>query len=358
MTVQREAGNVRRVAVVCIGKIGDMIVSNFTIRKVRTTFPKAEILLVTLERSRDLLRYETSADRIRFFRKGLDIIPLLADVRRFRADLLLDLNDNPSTTSTWLARFGGARTTVGFAFESNRKFLSIAVERPADETMHIIQRRKRIMEATGVRFEQHELIPLIAIGESEKAEVSKELAETLPGKTSLIAVNLSAGSPSRYWAIENWCELLLSIHQEHEELAFLLLCSPEDDHLARKVAASLPGHSVLLPRYRTFHHFAAYIASADLLISPDTSAIHIASAESVPVLGLYPAVEWNFWSWQPVNTIYRAMRPTQGLVSDIGTNEVLNAFRDLWRETAPGRSRTRVGAGSRVAQMNLPGNGR
>jgi ADP-heptose:LPS heptosyltransferase len=78
-----------------------------------------------------------------------------------------------------------------------------------------------------------------------------------------------------------------------------------------------------------FHQYASFIAQSDLLISPDTSAIHIADAFRVPVLGLYPAVEWNYRSWQPVATASVAVRPLSGDVGDIDVRQVMEAYHVL-----------------------------
>jgi ADP-heptose:LPS heptosyltransferase len=150
-------------------------------------------------------------------------------------------------------------------------------------------------------------------------------------------------------------ELLVNIQEAKRDLRFLFLFRPDDVQAAQNVAQALPVHSVLFPQYDTFHHFAAYIASARMLLSPDTSAIHIAAANRVPVLGLYPAVEWNYWRWRPVNTLSRTVRPQQGLVPDIGVPEVLQAFHELLEEIPEGDGPKRSKLGDPPAMTNTVG---
>jgi len=330
--VKLDPKRVEHIVLVRIGKIGDLIVSNFAIRKVRASFPSATIHLVTLPRNRELLLYSQDVDRVMFFRRGADIIPLLLRLRAFHADILLDFNDSPSSTSALIARWGGAGLKVGFAFEKNRRFLSVPVECPPKEQTHITERLRKIPEAIGLQFDETEIVPSMTLGEREAKEVDLHLSEAGAGGSFLLAVNVSAGSPSRYWQVDRWKQLLTILKVEERGAKFLMLSAPGEEKLAADVASVLPVSSRIFPLYSTLHHFAAYIAKANLLISPDTSAVHIASAFQVPVIGLYPAVEWNFQSWHPMGTLSEAIRPPDGLVSKIGVEDVVAAFRRMRRK--------------------------
>ena len=175
-----DAEAVKKIVLVRIGKTGDLIVSNFAIRKLRGAFPRARILLVTLPRNRELLQYSTDFDQARFFHKGLDLLNLILMLRNFKADLLLDFNDNPSTTSTLITRYGGAKIKVGFEFEKSRRFLTIPVTCPPRETSHITERLRKIPEAIGLSFDDDEIHPSMTIGERELDEVKKHLASVNP----------------------------------------------------------------------------------------------------------------------------------------------------------------------------------
>ena len=110
---------------------------------------------------------------------------------------------------------------------------------------------------------------------------------------------------------------------------FILLTAHGEEDLALKISGQLPSLRFFCPGRVGFHHFAAYIARSGLLVSPDTSAVHIAASFRVPVIGLYPAVEWNYQSWRPVGTASVAVRPAEGDVGNIEVHEVIQAYRSL-----------------------------
>ncbi len=44
---------------------------------------------------------------------------------------------------------------------------------------------------------------------------------------------------------------------------------------------------------------SAIISRLDLLVTPDTSLVHIARSFKVPVVGMYPQLQWNLERWRP-----------------------------------------------------------
>jgi ADP-heptose:LPS heptosyltransferase len=326
MNTPLQLAGVKRILLIRIGKIGDLIVFNFVLRKIRAEFPHATIMLVTLPRNRELLRYNRSVDHVRFFRKGLDVLPLLFQIRAFHPDLFLDFNDNASSTSSLLARFSPARVRVGFSFAGSSRHLTHAVACPAKEETHITERLRRIPEAIGITFAPEEVAPSMDLGTTEVDEVRLQLEAKRKDTSCIIAVNLSAGDPNRYWQEEKWCQLLRQIAERTPDAGFALLTAPGEEDLALRVSRSLPSLNTFVPMQRSLHHFAAFIALSDLLISPDTSAIHIASAFRIPILSLYPAVEWNYRSWRPLSSEAEVVRPMKGLVPDITVVDMLEAY--------------------------------
>jgi ADP-heptose:LPS heptosyltransferase len=317
----------RRIAIIRIGKIGDLIVSNFAIRKIRKVYPEAAIMLVTLARNRELLRYSRDVDHVLFLRGGYQLPYLIARLRIFRPDLLIDFNDHPSTTSILTARFSGVPRRVGFAFGKPAGHLTDPVPCPSRETTHVTERLRKIPEALGITFDPKEVVPSMTLGEQERRKAVAHLERA--GGGNIVTVNVSAGHPGRYWPADRWVRLLEGLLSERSDLRFLLLNAPGDETLATGIITMVPDQRILRPAGESFHMFASYIAVSRMLISPDTSAVHIAGAFQVPVVGLYPAVPWNLASWSPVGTDAEVVTPASGLVPDIRVDDVLDACRRL-----------------------------
>ncbi len=324
--VSLRQSSVKKIAIIRIGKIGDMIVSRFAICKIRSSFPDARILLVTLPRNKELLQYSNDVDEVRFFRKGMDVVPLLIKLRLFSPDLLIDLNDNPSNTSKLLARFSGARKSVGFSFGNGQGYHDISVPCPPRETTHIIERMRKIPEALGLEIQDSEVDTSMELGKEEYKAVTGELARLNPEKKPIIAINLSAGNRNRYWQASKWMELLRRFEGDSLKPVVILLSAPHETHIADDIIASAGYPRLHRQRDTGFHYFASTIAQSSLLISPDTSSIHIADAFRVPVIGLYPQVRWNAVSWRPYRSECEIVMPASGFIAEISVEEVWQGF--------------------------------
>lgn len=316
----------KKIVIVRIGKIGDMIMSDFAFKKIREKYPYAELMLITLPRNQQLLKYRNDFEIIRYFHKGFDIVTLLRDIRKFGPDLLLDFNDNPSGTSQTIQQWCGAEFKVGFAFDKNKKYLTHPII-PLDQTQtHITERLRKIPEAIGLQFTPSEIKPNLIIGGSEMNLVKKQITQANKENHPLIAVNISAGEKTRYWPVEKWWRLLFQIRKIDPKVKFILLAAPQDQQMVKDLATPFPSEAIILPAHQEFHHFASYISLSDLLISPDTSAIHIASAKDIPVLGLYPGIDWNFTSWYPIAKVVQTVKSPTVTVDGISIESVYKAY--------------------------------
>ena len=327
MTIDKK--KIKRIAIIRIGKIGDMIVNDFAFKSIRENFPDAKIMLVTMSRTQDLIKYSTHFDKAIFFKKGLHLIPLIFSIRLFRADLLLDFEDSKSGTSNLIAKIGGAKIKVAFDFGKSNNMLTVPVSYPGNTSGHISTRLRLIPEAIGIKFKESDVRPGIALGKAESALVDMHLKDVCKHMKT-IAINISAGHESRYWQQEKWIALIQEIHEyEQGEINFILLSAPEDSVLEDELKYKLSDYYIITPQYRDFHSFAAYIGQSDLLISPDTSAIHIASALSVKVIALFGNTSWNYISWRPIHTISETIISSTPTIAGIEVVEVSNAYKRL-----------------------------
>ena len=320
---------IKKIAIIRIGKLGDMIVNDFAFKSIRENFPDAKIMLVTMARSKELIQYSSHFDKVFFFKQGLHLIQLILAIRFYNADLLFDFDDGKSGTSKLIAQIGGAKNKVAFAFEKNRKYLTIPVVHPGSISNHISERLRLIPEAVGINIKDADVRPALTIGDKEYALVRQHLQAACKYSKN-IAINLSAGHETRYWQQEKWIKLLQFIQEvEKGNVNFILLYPSKDQALADELISQLTELHIITPKYKDFHSFASYIAQSDLLISPDTSAIHIASAFHVTVIALFGCTEWNYISWRPIHTQSETVVSTTETIAGLEETKVMDAYRKM-----------------------------
>jgi ADP-heptose:LPS heptosyltransferase len=56
----------------------------------------------------------------------------------------------------------------------------------------------------------------------------------------------------------------------------------------------------------------ALVPQVCLVVTPDTSVVHIASAFNVPQVALFPPVEWNLNKFRPLSDSSIVLQPKEG----------------------------------------------
>ncbi len=159
-------------------------------------------------------------------------------------------------------------------------------------------------------------------------KVLQSLHEKLPcGEAShYIHINLEARTAFRELGIENCLEVSKSLVQAYPDLSVVWTSSPAAAAGIEKFLASFPSHGVYFQPTRNIQDVIGVVRGAELVISPDTSVVHIASAEGKPVVGLYTYPN----EWPPYQVPNKVLWPKKGQpVSTIPISKVMDAVRSL-----------------------------
>lgn len=323
--------SIKKILIVRLGKIGDLVVTSFVFEVLKEKYPHLEIHLLTLTSNKDVLKYNPRLTKVVYTKKNLSLYLKLTGLRKESYDMILDLNDSPSTTSAFIFKFLSARIKAGYNFSKYERYINFKVTPIKNENSHIIERMNNFLFQLGIVADEKLVKPFFYVGSKELSEVEFELSSKKKNK-HLIAVNISTGAKIRYWDTEKWNQLLHSINDEYKNCFFLLLSTEKDRMLQRQLASFLGTENCIEGKLASIQHFAAYIKSSDMLITPDTSAVHIASAFDIPTLALYPNPEWNYISWQPYRIAHRSIKSSTENVNSISVQEVFIKFKSLINE--------------------------
>jgi ADP-heptose:LPS heptosyltransferase len=230
---------------------------------------------------------------------------LIRSLRKERYDFAVDLMDNPSATSTILCFLANAKWNVGIEKDNSYAY-DILVPMLSRSDTHIINRIAQLLRPFGINPEDEKLSIRYFLSQDSIEFAGEFLKREGLQKQSLIAVNISAGSKVRFWGIDNFQRLLNYIAKEYPEFRPMLLYKPNDIHNARQIIKSCP-RAVLGPFTSTLDQFAALIKRTSILITPDTSAVHLASAFRIRTLVLYVQSDKSLRIWEPYNTDYEAV---------------------------------------------------
>jgi ADP-heptose:LPS heptosyltransferase len=328
ITGKLDYSSISRVLIVRLGKIGDIVTTSFVFEILKSNYPEIDICLLTLRSNKEVLEYNPNLKRVYYSNNNIKLFWNLLKLKFSGIDVLMDFNDNASTTSSLIFRFLNAKWKAGYNFPKYRDVLNIKVNPLKKDESHIIDRMKNFLLQTGMPVNDDKVKPYFYLNPSILSQIKKELGSS--GK--IVAVNLSAGAKIRYWDKDNWVNLLNLILKEYPSFRLLLLSAPSDKALRQEIHSKLLRTICPADEQQSIQHFGSFIRLSDILISADTSAIHIASAFGTPVVAMYPCYHDNFVSWQPYKTPHRSIKSSSESIQLISVEEVFNEFKDLVNE--------------------------
>ncbi len=317
-------------------KLGDMVISLPVIDRFREHFPGVEIHIFASPSNVGIIKGDPRFDMVHLYRKRpLEIVRELRKVRRITYDCVFDLLCDDSVTALFMSQWGapGAwRVAVGK--QRYAKFYDFNFYTSLDDSRHIISNTMRLLEAFGIdsRSESGYAPPYIPDSMVTRAE--EQMDRLYPdGRPSWITgLNLSAGASSRYWGEKNHKELLKRIWAGHPETEVLVFTTPAERAMGEALVEQFGRRIRLIPDALCIQGAAALIRYVNVVVSPDTSLVHIARSFKVPVVALYPGFRKNLVLWHPYEQIDGAVLSHNiGDIFDITVDQVIEVYENVVR---------------------------
>ena len=290
-------------------RIGDVLVGIPVLRALRQRYPAARIHFLVSRNNfavRDAVR--PFVDRIWRYDKTVgSALTLLRALRRERYDVVVDLVDNPSATSRLVIGWCGARLAVGLA-HAEAGCYSHAAPLLDRASVHPVERLAQLLLPFGIDPAK---VPLDL--EYPLSDADERRARELLGarrRPLRFGVNLSGRGPQRYWGRDNFVRLIRHLADTDDRFQVSVCGAPGDADEVAAVAAATGLDPV--PALRSLHDFAAVIHEFDMVLTPDTSVVHLAAAWKIPAVGLYHR-QPGVMPWLPYRSPHRALIDDRGI---------------------------------------------
>jgi ADP-heptose:LPS heptosyltransferase len=285
--------SLNRILIMRQDRIGDMVMTLPLLRELRRLHPCARLCLVATPTGASVLRYEEGVEVIRLGKSPWAFLEALSGVAGFSPDAAVDMHMHDSTTSFLFASFSGALWSL---HADGRRKLPFSVRVPVPRDGHIMEAFAALLSGLGKRVSpaQEDRSPRIGVEEEEFSSAFWQRSPAAPEEC--IGVNLSAGGDNRWWGAENYaalCGMLTAAGWRP-----LLLHAPDHAARASTVLEASPG-ALAAPAAPDILHVSALLRGLRLMVSPDTSVVHLAAAHGIPVVGLYLPFDPTLPKWHP-----------------------------------------------------------
>lgn len=283
-----DAVNIKRILVIKIGALGDVILAVPSLRAIRNNFPKAFITVMTGAGSRHILKKCPYIDDIILYdRKGKDrgingILKMGSIIRRKAFDMSLDLQNNKAShIVAWLGavpvRFG-YDNKLGFLLNNKLKYLKMGIS-PVEEQF-------RVLKKAGIN----------TIDASKHLEIWPAKEDFLYVEAFLrnewvregqifVGINIGGSWKTKRWPLK--CYAKLADMLAAKDIRIIITASEEEEDLAREFVGMTRSKIINAAGKTTIGQLAALIKRCRVFITGDSAPMHIASGMGTEFIALF-----------------------------------------------------------------------
>ncbi len=300
-----DKNKINKILIIRLNRIGDALVTTPLISLFKENM-KCTIDILADKKNFFVFEGNKSIDNLIVFNKGLSGFRDFVKIdKKNRYDLIIDAHDDVSATVSFLIELSRAPYKLGLS-KTNSSIFTTTVSRPDSAKVHVVERIASLGKALGIEPESSGLKIEYPV-KKESIEFTEDfLDKNNLSEKFLIGINISAGSDARFWGLERFIKLIRFFKRFNA--AIVLLTADKDLEKATAI-----GDQAEVPIFmsKNFNRFAAVISQLDFLFTPDTSAVHIASAYRIPLFGIYVKYNTDDIIWYPYNSEFEATVTTE-----------------------------------------------
>jgi lipopolysaccharide heptosyltransferase II len=300
-----------RILLVRLRLIGDVVFTTPLIRAIRRHVPDAHLTYVVeppalpIVQGNPHLNDIIVAPRRRGVTRVVDDMRLASRLRRERFDVAIDLHGGPR--AAWLTWASGAPMRIGYTIAGRRWMYTHVVNRAPDlGPRHSVLNQWDLLAPLGIGPADPALDAIEIAHETGAAlDVERRLRDLgIRTDDEIAVVHVSAGNPFRRWPLESFVELVVGLASANRSRRILLTSGPSERVAARRVAESARvrlGGAEQVPDTADFSlaELRALIERAAVYIGGDSGPLHVASATTTPIVGLFgPTLAERSMPWR------------------------------------------------------------
>lgn len=290
---------VRRILVIEIWLLGDVVLVTPLLQALRLRFPDAQISLLAKRHAEELLTNSGLVDQFitfdfpwtavtgkyraaRYDRHA--ITALISRLRRENFDLTIDCRMD--IRSNLIAFATGAPRRLGYRFGGGSYLLTDALTASPNDHHKVDDWLALLPSNNGtsrhIAGESHKLFtPRLHVTTEERAEAARRLRSLgFTDDDLIIGIHPGASQPQRRWSLADFAWVADSLAERHSAKPLVFL-DPEN------YGETMPLHGSGQFLSTSLRELMATLTQCDLLICNDSGPMHIADALGVPVVAVF-----------------------------------------------------------------------
>ena len=302
MPLSPETFHPKRILVLRMDLIGDLVLSLPVVRLLKRTYPDAEIDLLAIPSSSKVVMSDPDLAEViaydpNIWRRPKALLKMQSwrEVWALRGRLLARHYDLAvSVFGPWaaiLAVLSGAQRRVGFGRESYPGFMTDSVPGAhwqSGDHLHEVDYCLKLSKAAGAAITLDDRIPCLYVDRQACEEVDEILhQEGIRLDRPIIACHVSSNNgQSKRWPIPYWAKLINRLIS-NENMTVVLTGASNDLPFIEIILRRTHEQPVNLAGKTSLTQLAALLQRANLLITGDSGPMHIAAAVGTPLIAIH-----------------------------------------------------------------------
>jgi heptosyltransferase-2 len=279
----------KRILVIRLDRLGDVILSLPVAQALRQRFPHAFIAMMVAPACRDVVEGHPALNEAICYDKALEhggwrsTIRFARGLRRYRFDTALVLH--PSNRSHWIPWLAGIPVRIGYRRKSGWLLTHSSPHRKQEGSKHEAVYSLELLAPFGI--EPTAPRPIVPLHPDAVSRVDRLLSEASAGPAGrLVAIHPSASCVSKRWMPERFAQVADRLSRE-QALRVCLVAGAADAGWAQRVADAMQERPLNFAGALSVGELAALLARCALLISNDSGPVHVAAAVGTPVIDIF-----------------------------------------------------------------------
>ena len=315
-------------------KIGDMIITTPVFRELKLAYPNIKITVLASKNNKSIILNNPYVDSIflnnkhNFFSDISDLIKL----RKQRFDLCIEFDH--SVIPHAILRLKIIKPKMIFSVQKDGRY---GVQ-GKDLRIYNLFTEKEKNEHARVRW-LNTLKPLKVMAKSLDYEIYLDISTQQKAKTFvkkfygklIIGINLEGDVEGKKIPFKSVGKLIENINSDFSDIVFLMFCKPTTRANLMTEVKKLGAKNVFLTyETKTILDVAAIIKEIQMVITPDTSIVHIASTYDKPVVSIHEMNSDSFHLFAPVSNLSETIfSPSQKSILGYSEKELYFATKKI-----------------------------
>jgi len=315
-------------------RIGDMIITTPVFREFKKAYPNTKIYVLASKTNSEIIKFNPHIDRIflnhkySFFKD----IPTLLKLRRLKIDIAIEFDHSVVPHAIFRLKIINPKRIFsvrkdgryGVSGEELKLYDQYSNKKHDEHARDVWLRT--IKSLTGKVTDRNYEIFLNEASKYKSEQFIKEINSEF-----YVGFNLEGAVKGKRISFSDFEELADHIRKILPNAKVILFCHPKKrDQLNKKIKISkLTNVSLSYPTFSLID-LSALVMKMNLIITPDTSVVHIASAFNIPVISIHENNLDSFKLFMPQSSISRTVFSEESdSLSGFKISEIVRFFEEI-----------------------------